>query len=73
MRNCKKKRQIRFNLFSSKLDMNILPLIGRNSEFFTDDLQLHQVELEKIVSSSSFLVIGGAGSIGQAVTKEIFK
>lgn len=73
MRNCKKKRQIRFNLFSSKLKMNILPLIGRNSEFFTDDLQAHQVELEKIVSSSSFLVIGGAGSIGQAVTKEIFK
>ena len=53
--------------------MNILPLIGRNSELFTDDLQTHQVELEKIVSSSSFLVIGGAGSIGQAVTKEIFK
>ena len=27
----------------------------------------------KIVKSSSFLVIGGAGSIGQAVTLEIFK
>ncbi|MCC6180934.1 MAG: UDP-N-acetylglucosamine 4,6-dehydratase [Bacteroidia bacterium] len=53
--------------------MNILPLIGRNSELFTDDLQTHQVELEEIVSNSSFLVIGGAGSIGQAVTKEIFK
>ncbi len=53
--------------------MNILPLIGRNSAFFTDDLQAHQVELEKIVSSSSFLVIGGAGSIAQTVTKENFK
>lgn len=30
-------------------------------------------ELTKIVSTSRFLVIGGAGSIGQAVTKEIFK
>jgi len=29
--------------------------------------------LSKIVGTSSFLVIGGAGSIGQAVTKEIFK
>ena len=26
-----------------------------------------------MVSNSSFLVIGGAGSIGQAVTREIFK
>lgn len=30
-------------------------------------------ELNAIVGSSRFLVIGGAGSIGQAVTKEIFK
>eukprot|EP01022_Parablepharisma_sp_SALTPOND_P005820 TRINITY_DN123799_c0_g1_i1.p1 TRINITY_DN123799_c0_g1~~TRINITY_DN123799_c0_g1_i1.p1 ORF type:complete len:385 (+),score=31.09 TRINITY_DN123799_c0_g1_i1:220-1374(+) len=29
--------------------------------------------LKDIVSSSSFLVLGGAGSIGQAVAKEIFK
>ena len=30
-------------------------------------------ELAKLVSRSRFLVIGGAGSIGQAVTREIFK
>jgi FlaA1/EpsC-like NDP-sugar epimerase len=30
-------------------------------------------DLSKIVGESRFLVIGGAGSIGQAVTKEIFK
>ena len=30
-------------------------------------------ELEALVSNSRFLVIGGAGSIGQAVTREIFK
>ena len=29
--------------------------------------------LEQIVAKSRFLVIGGAGSIGQAVAKEIFK
>ncbi|MFK5982678.1 MAG: UDP-N-acetylglucosamine 4,6-dehydratase [Flavobacteriaceae bacterium] len=51
----------------------MLNLIGRTKELFTKDIQAHKEELEKIVSNSKFLVIGGAGSIGQAVTKEIFK
>lgn len=53
--------------------MNILNLIGRKSEIFKEDIVKRESELKSIVSSSSFLVIGGAGSIGQAVTKEIFK
>lgn len=53
--------------------MNILKLIGRNSEIFINDLLNYELKLSKIVSESTFLVIGGAGSIGQAVTKEIFK
>lgn len=53
--------------------MNILNLIGRKSEIFKKDIDERESELKSIVSSSSFLVIGGAGSIGQAVTKEIFK
>jgi len=53
--------------------MNMLNLIGRESELFEDDIKTHEKELSTIVSSSTFLVIGGAGSIGQAVTKEIFK
>jgi UDP-N-acetylglucosamine 4,6-dehydratase len=53
--------------------MNILKLIGRDTEIFTKDISFKEQELTKIVSESSFLVIGGAGSIGQAVTKEIFK
>lgn len=53
--------------------MNILNLIGRDKELFTEDINNHEKELSEIVSSSRFLVIGGAGSIGQAVTKEIFK
>ena len=53
--------------------MNILNLIGRESEIFKDDLTTKENELIEIINSSSFLVIGGAGSIGQAVTKEIFK
>ena len=53
--------------------MEILPLIGRANELFTTDISRHSDKLKEIVSSSSFLVIGGAGSIGQAVCKEIFK
>ena len=51
----------------------ILQLIGREKELFKEDIAKYENDLESIVSSSSFLVIGGAGSIGQAVTKEIFK
>ena len=53
--------------------MNILKLIGRDAEIFTNDVSNMEKELSNIVSGSTFLVIGGAGSIGQAVTKEIFK
>jgi FlaA1/EpsC-like NDP-sugar epimerase len=53
--------------------MNILKLIGRNTEIFEQDISTKENELSEIVRNSSFLVIGGAGSIGQAVTKEIFK
>ncbi|EGU0166526.1 UDP-N-acetylglucosamine 4,6-dehydratase [Vibrio parahaemolyticus] len=52
---------------------SILNLIGRTDALFTQDISNHEVELSKIVSESRFLVLGGAGSIGQAVTKEIFK
>jgi FlaA1/EpsC-like NDP-sugar epimerase len=50
-----------------------LSLIGRTQELFTDDIKRNEQKLFDIVSQSSFLVLGGAGSIGQAVTKEIFK
>lgn len=52
---------------------NLLSLIGREKELFVHDVGNHENELKEVVASSSFLVIGGAGSIGQAVTKEIFK
>lgn len=51
----------------------ILPLIGRTNALFSLDITQHESELSRIVSQSRFLVLGGAGSIGQAVTKEIFK
>ena len=50
----------------------ILTLIGRTSPLFDNDVATHQKELFELVQGSRFLVIGGAGSIGQAVTKEIF-
>jgi UDP-N-acetylglucosamine 4,6-dehydratase len=53
--------------------MDILKLIGRTAPLFDDDISSRRKELETLVSNSRFLVIGGAGSIGQAVTREIFK
>uniref|UniRef100_UPI00155DB80B polysaccharide biosynthesis protein n=1 Tax=Chromobacterium subtsugae TaxID=251747 RepID=UPI00155DB80B len=50
-----------------------LKLIGRTSPLFGADITQHKQDLEEIVAESSFLVIGGAGSIGQAVVREIFK
>jgi len=51
----------------------ILQLIGREKELFEEDIKKHEKELSKIINNSSFLVIGGAGSIGSATVKEIFK
>lgn len=53
--------------------MDILKLIGRTVPLFENDISKKRKELEELVSSSRFLVIGGAGSIGHAVTLEIFK
>jgi FlaA1/EpsC-like NDP-sugar epimerase len=53
--------------------MDYLSLIGRASLLFDLDLERERTELLAVVQGGNFLVIGGAGSIGQAVTKEIFK
>jgi FlaA1/EpsC-like NDP-sugar epimerase len=51
----------------------VLSLIGRNEPLFSDDIEDNYKILNELVNNSKFLVIGGAGSIGQAVVKEIFK
>ncbi len=51
----------------------MLELLNRKKELFIEDLNKCNSILSKEVSSSSFLILGGAGSIGQAVTKEIFR
>ena len=53
--------------------MNILEIIGRNKELLSADLENFSLDLNYKIAKSKFLVIGGAGSIGQAVSKEIFK
>lgn len=53
--------------------MNVLKLIGRKEPLFEADISNNAKKINSIVEASSFLVIGGAGSIGQAVVKEIFK
>lgn len=52
--------------------MNILSLIDRTHELFVKDIEDNDTFLNQEVGKSNFLVIGGAGSIGQAVVKEIF-
>ena len=54
-------------------ETNILELIGRKSDLFGSDINQLAVRLDEAVENGRFLVIGGAGSIGQAVTREIFK
>ena len=53
--------------------MDVLSLIGRDQPLFNDDISANKQALEQAVANGRFLVLGGAGSIGQAVTKEIFK
>ena len=53
--------------------MDILKLIGRKEELFSRDIDRYEDILSSTIQNSSFLVLGGAGTIGQAVTKEIFK
>ena len=53
--------------------MSYLSLIGRNDVLFSPDVSGHEEALSSIIGRSRFLIIGGSGSIGQAVTREIFK
>lgn len=53
--------------------MDILRVLGRKTELFEDDISNHERTLAEIVASSRFLIIGGAGSVGLMVAREIFK
>ena len=50
-----------------------LSIIGRTKLLLAEDIKQFEKILSQQVKTSSFLVIGGAGSIGSAVVKEIFE
>ena len=52
---------------------SVLELIGRDQYLFSRDLDLYEEEMSSLIKSSRILVIGASGSIGQAVTLEIFR
>lgn len=55
------------------MENDLLRMIGRHQGAFDRDLAKAEEELTECIRASSFLVIGGAGSIGQAVVKELFR
>ena len=53
--------------------MDYLSLIDRTDVLFSSDITSNEDYLKAIIGRSRFLIIGGSGSIGQAVTQEIFR
>jgi FlaA1/EpsC-like NDP-sugar epimerase len=53
--------------------LQIEKIIGRKQNLFLEDFNTNKNEIEREIKKSSFLIIGAAGSIGQAVSFEIFK
>ncbi|WP_435274281.1 UDP-N-acetylglucosamine 4,6-dehydratase [Psychrobium sp. nBUS_13] len=51
---------------------SIFSLIDREHHLFSNDISQHEATLQRIIRDSKFLVLGGAGTIGQAVSKELF-
>jgi FlaA1/EpsC-like NDP-sugar epimerase len=53
--------------------LNTLSIIGRKEELFELETKALESRIKALVEGSRFLVIGGAGTIGQATVREIFK
>ncbi len=53
--------------------MNALNLLGRQEPIFDQDIAHYEAALRDMLSDARCLVIGGAGTIGHAVTCELFK
>ncbi|MEM5807335.1 MAG: UDP-N-acetylglucosamine 4,6-dehydratase [Candidatus Aenigmatarchaeota archaeon] len=51
----------------------VITILKKNRKLFTSDLEKCNDFMSYVVRCSSFLVIGGAGSIGSATVKAIFK
>ncbi len=52
---------------------HILDMVGRSQPLFEKDIFNKEEELTDIIANSRFLVIGGAGTIGSAICRELFK
>ena len=53
--------------------MNVMKVIGRSRALFDRDVLSREQELRQKISDARILVVGGAGTIGQAVVREFFK
>jgi len=53
--------------------MNFFECINRKEPLFNDDLDSNRYLINDLINNSKILIIGAAGSIGQATTLEIFK
>lgn len=53
--------------------MDILQLLDRDTSLFASDIDASKVEINAEIAKSSFLVLGGAGSIGKEVSEQLFK
>lgn len=53
--------------------MNVMQIVGRTRPLFDTDVAARETELREHITGSRILVIGGAGTIGQAVVRELFK
>jgi FlaA1/EpsC-like NDP-sugar epimerase len=52
--------------------MDVSAVVGRSSDLFAKDIAEHDDALRALVGGARFLVVGGSGSIGKAVVKEVF-
>ncbi len=53
--------------------MDLLTMAGRTRELFRADIGERERELGETIRGAAFLVVGAAGSVGHAVTREIFQ
>lgn len=53
--------------------MDIMQIVGRTRPLFDSDVAAREAALKELIQPARILVIGGAGTIGQAVVRELFK
>ena len=53
--------------------MDVSRILGREKSIFTPDVEHLKLQIQDILTEAKVLVIGGAGTIGQATVLELFK